>query len=306
MTDQAVPLWQCDFQPLPAAGVSGLPSTPLNALTVGAPFEMSCHGDIAVSWEKSSPQIQFAKDDDAYTLAILQVQQLDANSAQFIVTAYKPGDHHPDYLRVLTGKAGFESSHPEWKVQTIIKDKASAHPFPPVGPFTLSWPIWIWLVLAAIVAVVAGIVTWWIRRMRYKSRLQLALAEHASSMTALAQFHKNLRRLRRQAERPDKEDWKAEWLDQLALATRVYFLREFDVLTTEMSFERIRGYLKKHHREIYRHASPALEKLMAEMRRFQGQLGVHGTKDFEQLVRMAQNLSEAVEKIQQKKRVQRR
>src|SRR4051812_36370244 len=96
-----VPVWSCEF-----AALTGEGAGELSALTVGAKFAMKCHGDIAVAWDETAPHLAFAKPEDSYSLAILKVTQQGANDAQYIVTAYKAGEHNPEYVRVLQGAAG--------------------------------------------------------------------------------------------------------------------------------------------------------------------------------------------------------
>src|SRR5690242_7299376 len=92
----ALPIWSCEFQPLNSPG-----GAPLDNLTVGSLFKMNCHGDIEVAWNSDSPiAATFPKEDQAYSLYILKYPKLGTREAEFIVTAYKPGDHAPEYVQV--------------------------------------------------------------------------------------------------------------------------------------------------------------------------------------------------------------
>src|SRR5690349_9894755 len=139
------PLWTCEFIPK-----TGGPA--LDSLTVGARFNLKCHGDIAVNWDQNEvPHLKFAKEDETYSLAILNVVQQTPNDVQLEVTAYKAGDFHPEYIRVLQGggtaEKGFETSNPKWQVKSVLDPKQPPQPYGPIGPWSLGLPLWFALVV---------------------------------------------------------------------------------------------------------------------------------------------------------------
>lgn len=269
----------------------------LPPLTVGTKFELDCSGDIPVTW-KGAPQIQLPEKALPYSLYILSVKKLESTAAEFVVTSYRPGQMKPDYVRVMTGDAGFETSGLEWSVQSVVKQdqKQPPQPYPPYGPFALAMPYWVWLVVALVVASVSTVVWRWFRRVQNRRRLADDLARFGGGgLSPSAQFHKELRQLSRKlltAKSNEASDWNAT-LDQ---SLRVYLMREYGFLTLKVPRSKLFRSLGRILRQAQPETLAGVEKIFSEMDRFQTHAAEHKSSDYEQIIHIARVWCDQIEK----------
>lgn len=279
-----IPVWNCEFFALKDEPTLG-------ALTVGAKFGWKCHGDIAVQWEPSPPRLAYAKPEDAYTLTILKVIRQDPNDAQYEVTAYKAGDHKPEYIRVLQNQGsptekGFEATAPKWDIKSVLDPKQPPQAFGPFGPWQLSLPIWF---IVAIVLVLTAVILMIVRRTRKYSQRRRMLEElklHKTALLPLHQFYRDARYIRRRLNGvKDPSELKAITSD-LDREFRLYVLRQFQIPALDWSNRAILEDLRKHHRKTYRAAGDSLKKTLRELEKLKARPEMD-LKDIEQLHSMS-------------------
>ncbi len=291
----ALPIWKCEFQPdtTPEA-------TPLDNLTVGAPFLLNCRGDIEVTWIKDFPLgVRFAKPEEAYSLQILKTEHLGPQEARFQVTAYKAGPHKPEYMRVVqmqgpgAGELGFEVAKPEWTVKSVLKPNQPNQPYPPFGPWGISLPMWLWLVVVFAVAAVAYAAIRKVRKMNQRSKMLADLARHKTPLSPLHQFYRDTRNLRRKLHGAKQVEELGELSRDLNREFRLYVLRQFQIPTLDWTDGQIVRDLRRRHKKVYRVAGDHVRKTLRELTRLQAQQPVL-FKDVEQMQRMS---LETVERI---------
>ncbi|NJL24903.1 MAG: hypothetical protein HC902_06840 [Calothrix sp. SM1_5_4] len=202
-----VPLWSCEF-----AEASGQGASRLSDLTVGAKFELKCHGDLAVDWaggDERPVRVAFAKEDENYSLVVLKAESLAPREARLLVTSYKAGKHAPEWVRVLQGDKGFEFGKPQWEIKSVLKPGEQVQPYGPFGPWTLSLPLWLILLAVAVVTVLVYAVVRRVRRHHQRKRLLEELGRHRTALSPLHQFYRDSRTLRRRVDGAKDEDLKA-------------------------------------------------------------------------------------------------
>jgi len=282
-----IPVWNCQFE-----------GGDLSSLTVGAKFTMKCHGDIAVSWDQSaSPVLVFPKEEDSYSLSILKTDQLAANDVVFEVTAYKPGEHKPEYIRVLQGKGtstekGFEFSKPIWAVKSVLDpQKQQPQPYGPVGPWRLSLPIWFWAALILALGLLAYAIVRKLRKVAQRRRMLEDLKLHRTALPPLFQFYRDARQIRRRLHTvKENEELKKISLD-LDREFRLFVLRQFQVPALEWSNRSILEDLRRRHRKTYRLAGDSLRKTLRELEKLRTRIDVT-LPDLEQMHRMSLDAAE--------------
>ena len=289
-----VPVWSCEFAPLTGEG-----SADLASLTVGAKFAMKCHGDIAVAWDETQPHLVFAKPEESYTLAILKTTQQGPNDAQYIVTAYKAGQHAPEYVRVLQGAAGsekgFESVKPKWAVQSVLDPKQQPpQAFGPFGPWSLGLPMWFIASILIFLALLIFLVVRQLRRMSQRRKMLEELKLHKTAMAPLHQFYRDARLLRRRLHTVKEESELPQIAKDLDRDFRLYILRQFQIPTLAWSNRAILEDLRRRHRKTYRGASESLKKTLRELDKLKMRPQFH-SKDVEQLYRMSLDTAEKLE-----------
>ncbi len=297
----ALPIWKCEFQPDSAA-----PATPLDNLTVGAPFKMNCRGDIEVQWVKDFPvELVFPKKEDSYTLYVLKTESLAANEAQFLVTAYKAGEHKLEYVRVVQRQGpgaadaadaahlGFEMAKPEWTVKSVLNPNGKNEPVPPFGPWSISLPMWMILAVVLALCAVAYFGVRKLRKVNQRNKMLAELEHHKTALSPLHQYYRDARNLRRRLHNVKQVEELGELSRDLNREFRLYVLRQFLIPTLDWSDGQIVRDLRRRHKKVYNAAGDHLRKTLRELTRLQVMQPVL-FKDVEQMQRMS---LEAVEKI---------
>jgi len=287
---EALPVWTCAFAQAP-----GESAHPMNNLTVGSKFSMKCQGDIPVSWSKEPLAATFAKKEEAYILAVLSAERLEANAAELTVTSYKAGQHNPEYLRIVQGANGFEVAKPEWEIRTVLKkDEQPPQPFAPFGPWALGFPLWI-VVSVLLFLLLAGVVVFRkVRKYAQRKKMLEELARHKTALSPIHQFYRDARQLRRRLNLiKSKEEVKAV-AEDLNRDFRLYVLRQFEIPTLDWSDRAIVDDLRKRHRQVYNQAADPLKKTLRELTRLRTQVEVNQA-DVEQLHRMSMDTAERIE-----------
>jgi hypothetical protein len=284
----AVPVWHCDLKGT-------------EQLTVGVPFEMSCSGDIPVTWN-GAPKIVLPEKAEPYSLVILSAKKLEATSAEFAVTSYRTGDLKPEIVRVMTGEAGFEASGLTFKVQSVLKPNEQPKPYGPYGPFYLPMPMWVWIAVALLVASLSSCLWLWFRRIQNKKRLVEDLAKHTNVLTPSAKLHKDLRGLSRKLIHEKDAAAAGAWNATLDEDIRIFLLRDFEFLALRVSRGQLLLNWKKKNRDAYAEHSAGLEKIFSEMDRFQVHAGEHKAAEYEQILNLARLWCDRIEKWKLRRR----
>ena len=286
-----VPLWKCEFFKLEGKG-----SGELDSLTVGTKFGLKCHGDIAVSWDQSKTDVSFPKEEQQYSLAILKVVRQDPNDTQYEVTAYKAGQHAPEYLRVLQGKGsnnerGFETSQLNWSVKSVLDPQNPQEPFGPIGPWHVSLPIWFFVAAFLVVALLVYLSVRKLRRMSQRRRMLENLKLHKTALPPLFQFYRDARQLRRRLHTAQDEAELRKISEDLDREFRLFVLRQFEVPAMEWSNRAILEDIRRRHRKTYRAAKDSLRKTLRELGKLKARSNVAAT-DLEQVYRMSMDTVE--------------
>lgn len=278
----ALPVWKCELGEM-------------NDLTVGSKFTARCQGDIPVEWKEGPLTVAFADKEQAYTLFVLDAPKLEANTAELVLTAYKAGDHQPEYVRIVQGEHGFEWQKPAWKVQSVLKQGEKQEPYPPYGPWGLSIPVWV-LVAAILTLVLAAVlIARFLRRRSQRNRMLADLEKHKTALSPVHQFYRDARNLRRRLHHLKTSEEVSEVAKDLNHEFRLYILREFQIPTLDWSNREIMADLKKRHPRVFKKAGNTLSKTLRELVGLREQKDIL-LKDVEQLYRMS---LESVEKLDQ-------
>ena len=265
-SDTTAPLnWDCKF----AKAENG---PELSALTVGAKFILHCEGASISPWT-TAPALGFAKPEDEYSLAVLAINNAGPNSADFVVTGYKPGNYS-GLITIGTGSNQVKVSGLNWQVQTAIEAKEGQppKPYPPYGPLTLHWPWWLWTSIGMVILAVAVAVGWRLRRQMARKRLIEKIKAGGSVLSPYAQLHKDLRALLRRYEglrHTDQDHRPEEYLLKLNESFRNYMSRQLLVSANEWSDAAIARDLLKHHKPLYKRQGQDIYALLRELKRAQ-------------------------------------
>lgn len=274
------PVWSCDL-------------SEAKDLTVGRKFGVKCHGDIDVGWKPGPLSVIFPKEEDGYSLVVLAAPKLEKNDVELVVTGYKPGQHQPEYLRIVQGEAGFEVQKPHWEIQSVVKQGEKPQPYASVGPWSIGLPLW-FLIAAAVVLLALVYAGYRIFRRVHQRRQMLAdLERHRTTLSPLHQFYRDARMLRRRLNQAKTAEEAKAVADDLNREYRLYILRQFRIPTLDWSDRAIVADLRRRYRKVYRRAGASLGKTLRELSRLrEGETVL--LKDVEQMHRASM---ESVERL---------
>jgi hypothetical protein len=281
MSDVALPVWTCEFK-----GTENL--------TVGTKFNVACGGDIPVQWNEGPLNVVFPQKEQSYTLVVLKADKLEAQRAELTVTGYKPGEHNPEYMRIVQGEAGFEVLKPKWTIASVLKQGEPPQPVPPFGPWALSLPMWVLIFQLVVFLFLLWIGYRIFRRYTQRNKIQQELDRHKTALPPVNQFYKDARHLRRRLNNAQSAEELKSITNELNKEFRLYVLRKFQIPALDWSDSAIVGSLKKRHRKIYKLASDPLRKTLRELSRMTHQ--EHPLlPDVEQIHRMTLDAVERME-----------
>lgn len=206
---QNYPKWECQF-----SGVA-------ENMTVGTIWKLDCKGETILNGPLS---LQFPKEEQAYSLQILNSNDFKGAQGSFEVTGYKPGVYEPEYIVITDGNGAVRVDHLKWELKSVLPPQESGQqqqPYPPLGPIQLQIPLWYWLMwggLAALVLIGIVLAIWWRRRQR---KLKIQLEKLRSNLSPDLEWLRDLRSVVRVSHD------RAEALEQLARSSRVYISRKY-------------------------------------------------------------------------------
>ncbi|MGE4132867.1 MAG: hypothetical protein AB7F86_14600 [Bdellovibrionales bacterium] len=286
----ALPIWNCEAKP----GVAP-DGAELSELTVGAKFHLQCSGDIAVNWSQDPVVAVFGKNEEKYSIHILQADRLAPNAVDFTVTSYRAGDHKPEYVRFVQGENGFEWLKPTWTVRSVLKQGEEPKPFPSYGPWSLSLPYWIFAALALALAIVGYVVWRKVRKYNQRVALLAELQKHKTALSPIHQYYRDTRGISRRLHNARQMEELATIAQDLERNFKLYFLRRFQIPTLDWSDGQILRDLRHRHRKVYRGSGDDLRKALREIRSLSGQKQIL-LKDLEQVQRLSLNVIEKADR----------
>ena len=287
----AAPLWRCSIDQLQndPGGAS------LDALTVGAKFRLDCNGDLPVAWDVQQPVTVQLPDPNQqkYDLKILQTLSLEPQMAKFVVTSYRAGEFSPEYVRIFTGKAGFETTGLRWQVQSVLPKDRKPEAYPAFGPYLINMPFWVWFVIFVAVLFVVGAIYRLVRRYQQRKKVQQILKDHASALPPHTQFHREMRQIKKAIDSQQSTIGIALKLDS---EVRLYLLRTFQMPALDWSDREILKELKRKRRSLYDSERARVAKALRELTQLKKSDSVK-TQDLEQMFVLSRDTVDRLERL---------
>lgn len=259
--------WVCNVQ---KAGVDEAPSGPLpGPMTVGEKFVVTCEGDTA-SLQKEKLILQLPKN-EMFTLRLLRVQELTDNRCVLTVTSYKVGASTLKEVALSDGTRAIGLDGIRFELSSVVnpQENPEGKMFAPASPVALAWPMWIWLVCGAVLALLAlwGLAAFRIRSQRRE--LLDELARHGTALTPYNQFNKDVRALGRQFPLAQTKAWTPEmatqFIEEVNRCFRWYLAREFIVPAFRWSPDAIIRELRRKHERLYQRIEAELRLALSEL-----------------------------------------
>lgn len=280
--------WKCEIQPR-AEG----------EITVGTKLAMLCEGE-PVDLKKDELRIE-PRPEQKYTLRLLEVKSLTETKAELIVTSWAAGEHDVENPALTDGNVRVGLGDQKIVVATVInpQENPEGKPYGPLAPMTLSWPIWLWLVIAAIAGLIS--LALWIpvrRSMKRKKLLQL-LEKNQIAMSPFNHFNKELRRLLRlvptgRSNEPWHEGDARAFFQELETAFRWYLARELRIPAIEGSASSVVDSLKRVDKSIWSETRKDMRLVLDELAK--AKVGRPAVEDAAQLSELCRSLADKISK----------
>lgn len=269
-------------------------------ITVGEKLLLSCQG----STEGLVQDALVIKDaqltEEVPALTILQVQSYMPEKAEFVVTTYRTGDHKSDEVVMYDGKNKVVLSGFEWSTRSVLKQDPT-NPPQAIGSFPmweLSYPIWFWILLLAIIASVVGIPYLQFKRIKNRKKAFDDLKNLDAALSPLDTFFKSVRRMEKALEVEHVSP--RGFADQIDKDLRIFLSRSLKIPAHIWGIGQILSEIKKRYPKIYRDHGDDIKKYFSEFAKTKSDIK---KSDGIYLMERAQNLTEIIdEALSQKKR----
>lgn len=263
--------WKCELKGVAADGktITDVPEK----ITVGQKLALECDG--APSTLSRNNLVIETWDTQKYSLHLLEVRELGETKATLIVTPWRAGEWKVQNPALSDQKVRVGLGDLEYTVMSVIDPKTNPEgkPFPPAHPLTLAWPLWLWILVAAIVCAFLYVLGLMVRKSLRRKRLVTLLENNATALSPANHFNKELRKLQRQMPLAGQEwprDASRAFFKELDSQFRWFLARELVIPALDSSAGAILKDLKKADRDVYKQSARDLRVALLELRKAQG------------------------------------
>ncbi len=286
-TPQMDKQWTCNLQ----TGAEG-------EITVGTKLTMQCIGD-PVKFDRKGLWID-NRDDHRFSLRLLEVKSLTDTKAELVVTSWAAGEQKIPNPALTDGKIRVGMGDQEINVASVVdpKENPEGKSYGPYAPMTIPWPIWVWLVVAAVAALVS--IALWIpvRRSMRKKKLRTLLEQNAIALTPFNHFNKEIRKLLKLVPTATGATWHdgdaRTFFRELDSAFRWFLTRELVVHAIDGSPAKVVSEIKGANRSIWSSSRKDLRLALEEMAK--AQMGRVKPEDALQIAELCRSLSDKIAK----------
>ena len=252
MKEEVFPLWSCEISQL---------NQKSEVSHVGDLKLLKCYGENSRLEGGESPIFIFGNSDHKYILHKVKDLKIMDNSAEFLITSYRPGEYSGISLLVTNDSAGFRVENLSVN-STSVLTKEIKEPFPSIGPFELAIPkafvsMALLLVLLFVIFAVYKMYTL-AQRSEYKKRLR---RKH-TPQTAYNDLTKSLRVWKREKLSDDQLKTKFLELDNLWFE----YLEKAYFLPKEMSVNQSQRVFKKENKKLNQKLGSQLKSCSLEFK----------------------------------------
>ncbi len=275
--------------------------TPDQQLTVGDKFLLICDGAMPAPL-KDEAYFQFTDEEQKYTLHILKVQDSLPNNFKLVVTSYKPGDYTGQVLTISDGTTTVKTNELSWRVSSILDPSQEPKPFASQGPFIISYPLWLWVALAAIIIAVSTFIGIFVYRKKKRQKLKAQLETYATMLPPFSQFSRDMRAARRIIEYLKSPGHAAEMIKKLDEDFRLYLIRELKVPALQVSDSELLAEIKHENPLVYKKHRKELRRILSEFTNAKADLNRVKVKDCEDLSFLSRQVAEKIHDVKRKQR----
>lgn len=266
-----------------------------NALTVGSEFSLMCTGEWPEGYFPEGAELPafVLNPEDQGALRLLDFKFRDQNTAEIIVTSYKPGAHQFKNLGLRSGEKYQDLGAIEWTVASVINpQEPPAGPYGPVGPFRMTIPLFYWLLLFTIIFILFFTLGTKLYRKSQRKKLLSDPRLQESALRPAQQFYQTLRKVQRQSGDA------AGVITQVQEAYQTYISRVFQVPALKWSPSLVVSDIKKR-KLLAPELLAKLKKNLSELDRANKSKAKADEKDSVQLIELVRTHVDALENLKE-------
>lgn len=272
--------------------------------TVGTPFLLSCQGEFEGKITEL-PSFQFGEEQNPFLIHPLKVRASSEEHLDLVVTSYVVGDHQGITPFVMVSGANvYQAEGVSFTVASVLTEESPPEGYPPYGPFSVSYPLWLWLSIALVILSIIFVLSRSFRLRRQKRELiEKVLGQNYDTSNlnevirtgarhAYQDFNKEMRVLQKRIEAGRESDPNLLFRD-IQNTFDLYLVKRFLVPVRDWSVKAILKDIKKNHKKIHQtHARP-MAFLLREIKKARGRRV--DSSDCEQMFKKIRKLVDGIE-----------
>lgn len=261
-------------------------------LTVGEKVTLACEGSTEGVVQESLVIKDAQLTDQVPAMTLLAIQKFEPTSSEFIVTSYRTGEHTADQIAFYDGKTKITVKGFDWKLKSVLKQDP-ANPPQAFGSFPmmeLSYPIWFWILLIAILAAAFGLPYLQFKRIESRKKAFDDLKNLETALNPLDAFFKSMRRIEKALEVDHISP--RGFIDQVDKDWRIFLSRSMQFPAHLWATRETLKEIKKRYPRLYRDHGDDIKKYFSEFAKSKDDVQ---KKDCIYLMTRTQSLAEIVD-----------
>lgn len=233
--------WECrtEFYQDPNSEVkSDIIKSPgdLVEISVGQKFLLTCSGS-QVSLDTAHLRLELKKEDE-FKLQVLKNLKSETSQIEWLVTSYRVQKSQdgkkdePVELKdvVLTdGKSQVLLSSIKYQVNSVLNEKSPQQGYPPIGPFQIQYPYWIWIGFVVFIVFLINEFINRILKRRKKKKFTKKIKDNPPLVSNEFQLSKDIRQLDYLRTNSWSDEVALEFLKQIHMSLAWYLARKFQI-----------------------------------------------------------------------------
>lgn len=241
--------------------IPSIPGAETQELTVGREFFLNCEPERFVTLDNQTVQLELEQQ-APWQLKLLHAEWKDPQHLSLKLTSYRVGQHQLPDLKLKIGNEVLSLGPQSIHVQSVMKpEEPVQEPFGPIGPFQLSWPPVVWLILGVMLISLLSISFFKIYRYRQRKKVLEELQKYDSALSPLSELHSQYRKWQRkyglQTEDGQNEIFQNALLE-IEHSFRLYLTRTFRIPALEWSQALVADEVKRKIKKIPLHKDTKL------------------------------------------------
>jgi hypothetical protein len=208
-------------------------------------------------------------------------------------TGYEPGNHQFSEIQLADGDAKYLLKNIRLNIQSVIDPQDPPKgPFPPVGPFMLNWPVYVYIFIGCLLLALVGPLIYrflqkrktktWLRQMEVVGKQKEASTQYFFAVRKLASS--------KAADVPVIEK-----LGSLENEFMLWLAKKFQIPTLKIGPVKTLKIISGQNQNLMIETENSLKKIITEFQKIRASKAEH-QKDFEQMYRICQLFVDHTEK----------